>query len=325
MKKHGIITCLAVLVFNIAGIVQVTNGQIKSRLADANGIKIAYETIGPENGESILLIHGIGTQLIQWPQELCEQLVSKGYRVIRFDNRDVGLSSRLDSLGSPDWNAILPKIGSCDTTHLPYTLNDMARDAVELLNVLKIEKAHIVGASMGGAIAQLIAINYPEKTLSLTSIMASSGNPHTPKGDPKVLSVMGAPPPQTNNIDILTNYLLTISKAMGSPGYLTPDSLLVQLARKSIQRSWYPMGATRQAAAIIVADNCDRREQLRKIKIPVVVIHGEADPVVNIAAAREVAASIPNSKLITIPGMGHDLPDELIPQVTEGILMAAKK
>jgi pimeloyl-ACP methyl ester carboxylesterase len=256
---------------------------------------------------------------------LCEQLAQKGYRVIRFDNRDVGLSSRLDSLGMPDWASILPNIGTCDTTHLPYTLYDMAKDAVGLLDALKIKKAHIAGASMGGAIAQYVAIYFPERTLSLTSIMASSGNPQLPAGNPEVLKIMSTPPPQTDDMDARARYLASIYKALSSPAYPAPDSVLTQIAKKSVKRSWYPIGIARQAAAVIIGDHCDRRELLKKIAVPVVVIHGKADPVVNVEAGREVAATIPNAKLITIPGMGHDLPEALIPQIRDGILMAARK
>jgi len=324
MKKKFMI-CISLCLFGFAGTKAQTTDQKKEGIANANGINIAYESFGPENGEAILLIHGTGAQLITWPEALCEQLAQKGYRVICFDNRDVGLSSKLDSLGMPDWSKIIPHIGTCDTTGLPYTLYDMAKDAVGLLDALKIKKAHIVGASMGGAIAQLVAINFPGRTLSLTSIMASSGNPALPPGNPEVLKVMGTPPPQTDDINMQTKYLFTIYKALGSPAYPTQENVLMQLAGNSVKRSWYPVGTARQAAAIIIADNCDRRALLKKIRVPVVVIHGEADPVVNIEAGREVAAAIPGAKLITIPGMGHDLPAALIPQIRDGILMAAGK
>lgn len=291
----------------------------------SNGISIAFESFGSEENESILLIQGIGAQMILWPEELCRQLALKGYRVIRFDNRDVGMSSKLDHLGMPDWSNIIPLIGSCDESKLPYTLADMSKDAVGLLDALRIKKAHIVGASMGGAIAQLIAIHYPERTLSLTSIMASSGNHKAPSGDPDVLRIMGTPPPETNDVDSLSKYLSNVYKAIGSPGYPTTDSTLLQIAKRSIQRSWYPLGSARQAAAVIIGDNCDRREQLKSVKVPTVVLHGEDDPVVNIEAGREVALAIPHAIFIPVPGMGHDMPAALVPQFREAILRAAKR
>lgn len=302
-----------------------TSAQNKLGIIKTNNIEIAYESFGSINNETILLIQGTGVQLTGWPVELCEQLAEKGYHVIRFDNRDVGLSSKLDSLGMPDWANIIPKIGTCDMDYLPYSLIDMATDAVGLLDELNIEKAHIVGVSMGGAIAQLIAINFPDKTLSLTSIMASSGNPQAQKGNPEVLQIMATPPPMTDDVETLTNYFFTIYKAIGSPVYPTDDTILKDRAKKSIQRSWNPSGFARQAAAVIIGDNCDRRQQLKDIKIPVVVIHGDADPVVNVEAGKEVANTVPNSKLVIIPGMGHDLPDAIIPEIIEGILLVTKK
>lgn len=290
-----------------------------------NGIDIAYESFGANDRETFLLISGIGAQLTMWPKEFIDDLVKKGYRVISFDNRDAGLSSKMDALGVPDWATIFPKIGTCETVKLPYTLTDMAKDAIGLLDILKIRKAHIAGASMGGAIAQLIAINYPERTLSLTSIMASSGDPVLPPGNPDVLKVMGRPAPNTEDATELSNYLFNIYKVLDSPSYPTADSTLLLMASNNIKRSWYPIGLTRQAAAAIIADHCDRRTQLSKLKIPVVIIHGEADPLVNIQAARELATAIPNAKLITFPGMGHSLPPALLSKMVEGIFFTIKK
>ncbi len=264
--KQKFMIWLSLCLFGFAGTKAQTTDQKKEGIVHANGINIAYESFGPEKGEAILLIHGTGAQLITWPEELCEQLAQKGYRVICFDNRDVGLSSKPDSLGMPDWSKIIPHIGTCDTTGLPYTLYDMAKDAVGLLDALKINKAHIVGASMGGAIAQLVAIYFPERTLSLTSIMASSGNPKLPPGNPEVLKIMGTPPPQTDDIDTQAKYLFTIYKALSSPAYPTPDSVLMRIANNSVKRSWYPVGTARQAAAIIIGDYCDRRDLLKNIK-----------------------------------------------------------
>jgi pimeloyl-ACP methyl ester carboxylesterase len=298
--------------------------QKKTSVVLSNGISIAYESFGSTSSETILLIQGTGAQLIDWPDELCGRLAAKGYRVIRFDNRDVGLSTKLDSLGMPDWGKVIPNIGTCNESGLAYTIKDMAKDAIGLLDALNIEKAHIVGASMGGAIAHTLAFYYPNRIYSLTSIMASSGNPKLPQGNPEVRQVMATPPPVTDDMGIRTTYLARIYKVMGSPGYPAPDSVLSNMARKSIQRSWYPIGTARHAAAIIIADNCDRREMLKKITIPTVVIHGESDPVVSMEAGREVAASIPGAKLVTLPGMGHNLPTELIPKIVDGILLAAK-
>lgn len=304
---------------------QITYAQKIKGTVKSNGVNMAYESFGPSNGEAILMIMGTGSQLTDWPVMLCTQLAALGYWVIRFDNRDAGLSSRLDSLGMPDWEKVIPDIGTCNTIGLPYTLNDMVKDAVGLLDALHIQKAHVVGASMGGAIAQLMAIHYPSRIISLTTLGASTGDPSLPKGNPEALKLMSTPPPQTDNMNILTKYLFTINKALSSPGYPTPDSILMKHARADIERSWYPEGTARQAAAVIIADNCDRRPDLQNLKIPVVIIQGEADPVVSVAAARELAETINNSGLIIIPEMGHDLPEELIPIIREGILLAVRR
>lgn len=322
--KKRISIKIGLIVMLLVSLTLQTKAQNKSGMIETNNIHIAYESFGSASNETILLIQGTGVQLTGWPVELCEQLAEKGYHVIRFDNRDVGLSSKLDTLGMPDWANIFPKIGTCDEVSLPYSLNDMATDAIGLLNELNIEKAHVVGVSMGGAIAQLIAINFPDKTRSLTSIMASSGNPQARKGNPEVLRIMATPPPMTDDVETLTNYFFTIYKAIGSPDYPTDDTILKDRAKKSIQRSWNPSGFARQAAAVIIGDNCDRRQQLKDIKIPVVVIHGDADPVVNVEAGKEVANTVHNSKLVIIPGMGHDLPDAIIPEIIEGILLVTK-
>ena len=294
-----------------------------SHVVNVNGIPIYYESMGSNQHEAILLIQGTGAQLTEWPIKLCRRLVAAGYRVIRFDNRDVGKSGKLDSLGMPDWAKIIPAIGKCDESNLPYTIKDMAKDAVGLLEALQIKKAHIVGASMGGAIAQMIAIHYPDRVRSLTCIMASTGNPDLPQGDASVRQIMATPPPATEDIEILAEYLVRMRKAMGSLHFPTPDSTLRQRAREAIHRSWYPIGSARQAAAIIIADNCDRRQLLRKISVPTVIIHGEQDPVVSHEAGKELASAIPNASFISIPGMGHDIPDQLAPTISSGILKAA--
>jgi len=320
------INMLAILLLTCCVIFPQNNfAQHYAGKVQANGIDIAYESFGAANSETFLFITGIGAQLIMWPTDFIDGFVNRGFRVICFDNRDVGLSTKMDTLGMPDWAAIFPKIGSCETAKLPYTLNDMAKDAIGLMDALKINKAHVLGASMGGAIAQIIAIHNPERTLSLTSIMASSGNPALPPGNPEALKIMGAPAPDTQNAAELTNYLFGIYKVLDSPLYPTADSTLLLMAMNSVKRSWYPNGLNRQAAAAIIADHCDRREQLSMIKVPTIVIHGEADPIINCEAAKELATAIPNAKLITFKGMSHSLPPALISEMVEGIVLTINK
>ncbi len=328
--KNKIVLCviaLSMMAANVLAAKHLNNGLVEKQegTVKANGITIAFESFGKTGAEAILMIQGTAAQLTAWPEELCRNLANQGYRVIRFDNRDVGLSSKLDSLGMPDWAAIFPLIGTCDKSKLSYTLEDMGNDAIGLMDALHIEKAHLVGASMGGAIAQLIAIQYPERVLSLTSIMASSGNPKAVPGNPEVLGLMGTPPPETDDKEVIAKYLFDIYKAIGSPGYPIEDSTLMGTVKANIGRSWYPMGSARQAAAVIIGDNCDRRNNLKNITVPTIVIHGEDDPVVNIEAGKEVADAIPNARFVAIPGMGHDLPPALIPQIYRAILSIIKR
>lgn len=268
----------------------------------ANGITIAYESFGKKTDEAIILIQGTGAPMTDWPSEFCQSLADNGFRVIRFDNRDIGLSTHLDSFGQPNWEAIGPMVGTCETKPLPYTINDMAEDVIGLMDALKIKRAHIAGASMGGAIAQLVAIHHPKRTLTLTSISATSGNPELPWGDPKALQAMGTPPPKTENKDSIADHLITIYKALGSTDN---DAELKKQALEHLNRSWYPEGAARQGAAILIGDRCDRREQLAKLSMPTMVIHGDKDPIVPFEAGKDVTKTVPNSELCQINGMGH--------------------
>jgi len=315
------ITFQSALWLTIGWILCFVNSVAQTKYIKANGITIAYESFGDTAAETILLIHGTGAQLVDWPVEFCEALANRGYRVIRFDNRDVGLSTKFDSLGAPDWEAIKPFLKKCEPAPLPYTLVDMAEDATGLLDALNIEKAHIVGGSMGGAIAQLITINHPEKVLTLTSIMSSSGNPDLPQGDEKAIKAMNTPPPNTKNPDTLATYFVNRYKALGS---LDDEATLRKKALLHINRSWYPEGTTRQVAAELIGDNCDRRAALAKIQVPTMVIHGDADPLVKLACGKEVAAVIPHAQLFVVNGMGHVLSDKFIQTVTDGIINNTK-
>ena len=203
----------------------------QTKFVKANGITLAYETFGDPGKETILLICGTGSQLVDWPVAFCEQLADAGFQVIRFDNRDIGLSTKLDSLGVPDWAAIFPFIKKCEPAPLPYTLMDMANDAKGLLDGLTIEKAHVVGVSMGGAIAQLLTIHHPEKVRTLTCLMASSGNPNIPPAEEEAMKAMGTPPPNTMNADSLAAYVVNIYKTLGS---LDNDDILKERALLNI-------------------------------------------------------------------------------------------
>ena len=289
----------------------------------ANGIEIEYESFGPADRDAVLLIMGFSAQLTMWPTELCEELVSRGYRVIRFDNRDVGLSAKLEAKGIPDMEKLFGALMTGAAVEAPYSLDDMAADAAGLLDALKIERAHIVGASMGGMIAQLVAANHPEKTLSLTSIMSNTGNPDLPQGSPEAMGALLAPAPAPDDIEAIIARGINTWKVIGSPGYPTDDQQLRQWVMRDAKRSYYPQGVTRQFAAIVA--NGDRRPKLKTIKAPTVVLHGADDPLVPVAGGKDTADNIPGAELRVIPGMGHDFPLGLVPVFADAIEAAARR
>lgn len=289
----------------------------------ANGIEIEYESFGPADRDAVLLIMGFSAQLTMWPTELCEELVARGYRVIRFDNRDVGLSAKLEAKGVPDMEKLFGALMTGAAVEAPYSLDDMAADAAGLLDALGIERAHIVGASMGGMIAQLVAANHPEKTLSLTSIMSNTGNPDLPQGSPEAMGALMAPAPAPDDIEAIVARGINTWKVIGSPGYPTDDQQLRQWVMRDAKRSYYPQGVTRQFAAIVA--NGDRRPKLKTIKVPTVVLHGADDPLVPVAGGKDTADNIPGAELRVIPGMGHDFPLGLVPVFADAIEAAARR
>ncbi|PKQ08271.1 MAG: alpha/beta hydrolase [Alphaproteobacteria bacterium HGW-Alphaproteobacteria-11] len=289
----------------------------------ANGIDIEYESFGPEDRETVLLIMGFSAQLTMWPVELCDELVKRGYRVIRFDNRDVGLSSKLADKGIPDMEKLFGALMTGAAVEAPYSLDDMAADAAGLLDALGVDRAHIVGASMGGMIAQLVAANHPGKTLSLTSIMSTTGNPDLPQGTPEAMGALLAPAPAPDDIEAIVQRGIHTWKTIGSPGYPTDDAQLRQWVMRDAKRSFYPEGVTRQFAAIV--SNGDRRPKLKNIKAPTVVLHGADDPLVRPDGARDTAANIAGAELRLIPGMGHDFPLALVPTFADAVEAAAKR
>ncbi len=288
----------------------------------ANGIAIEYASYGPESGETILLIMGLGAQMTRWPLALIQMFVAKGYRVITFDNRDVGLSHKFEDAGPGDVAAILAARMAGKTPPAAYTLDDMAADAAGLLDALKISKAHIVGASMGGMIAQMVAANYPQKTLSLTSVMSTTGNPELPPARPEAMAQLTARPP-ADDFKALVAHSVKSQQIVGSPAYPPDPAMLKANAIADLNRSTYPVGFTRQLAAIMASG--DRREVLKTITAPTVVVHGLDDPLVPVEGGRDTAAVIPGAELREIPGMGHDLPQQLFPAFVDAVETAARK
>ncbi len=289
----------------------------------ANGIEIEYESFGDPAHETILLIMGLGAQLTQWPVELCDELVTRGYRVIRFDNRDVGLSSRIERGSFFNFPESFASFMAGAPSFVPYTLGDMADDAVGLLDALGIQQAHIVGASMGGMIAQLIAADYPERTFSLTSIMSSSGNPMLPHPKARVLGLFMSPAPSASNHDAVVERGIKTYRAIGSPAFPTEEEILREWVSRDARRAYYPAGVLRQIAAVMT--NGDRRPKLRRIVAPAVVLHGEDDPLVPVAAGHDTAANIDGAELRLVAGMGHDIPLDLIHVFADAITDAAAR
>lgn len=288
----------------------------------ANGIQIEYEAHGDPKNPPLLLVMGLGAQLTLWPIELVDALVARGYYVIRHDNRDIGLSQKFSQHGVPNFKrvALMQMFGLKPRT--PYTLADMAADAAGLLDALGIAKAHVVGASMGGMIVQLMGINHPDKLLSITSIMSTTGNRRVPPAKPEAMKALLNRAPAGATLEQVMPFGLHVSRAIGSPGYPAAEDRLRANIERDYNRSYFPEGAARQISAI-VADG-DRRKRLKAVTAPTLVIHGADDPLVPVEGGRDTAAHITGAKLLEIEGMGHDLPLELVDRIADAIAEHAK-
>ena len=288
----------------------------------ANGISLEYETHGDPENPPLLLVMGLGAQLTLWPMELVEALVQRGYYVIRHDNRDIGLSQKFSEHGIPNFKrvALLRMLGLRPRT--PYTLADMADDAAGLLAALGIAKAHVVGASMGGMIVQLMAVNHPDKLLTMTSIMSTTGNRRLPPPQKAAMNALLNRAPANATLEQVLPFGLNVSRAIGSPAYPAAEERLRANIERDYTRSFFPEGAARQISAIM-ADG-DRRKRLKKVTTPTLVIHGADDPLVPVEGGRDTAAAIPGAKLLEVPGMGHDLPLELVDHIADAIAEHAR-
>jgi pimeloyl-ACP methyl ester carboxylesterase len=275
-----------------------------------NGIDIAYETAGDPKAVPLVLIMGLGMQLIAWPDDMVEGLVEQGFYVIRIDNRDSGLSAKFDHAGTPNLPLAFLKTLVRWPLRPAYTLDDMAADVIGLMRALGVARAHIVGASMGGMIAQVLAAKYPGRVLSLTSIMSSSGRRGLPGPAPAARKVLLSRPPNPQDHESVITHMAHLFKVIGSPAYPTPDKQMRTRMARALKRSASPGGMARQMVAI--AASGDRSELLRTIKAPTLVIHGAADPLVPLACGIDTAKQVPNARLEVIEGMGHDLPAQLI-------------
>jgi pimeloyl-ACP methyl ester carboxylesterase len=289
--------------------------------ARANNLRIEYETFGSPSSPPLLLIIGLGSQLIYWDESICRQLAEAGLYVIRFDNRDVGLSTKMDQAGTPDAMDVIGKLMAGRKVTPPYSIEDMAADAVGLLDALHIERAHICGMSMGGMIAQALAIGYPRRVLSLTSIYSTTGDPHLPRPKPEVMGLLLAPLPQGREAVIEFN--LRIFRAITGPRFGLDERWVRDLLGRAYDRCFYPQGEARQLVAILTQGS--RKAALRGVNVPTLVIHGDADPLVPVEAGKDTAEAVPGAKLKIIEGMGHDLPHgELWSQIASDIVLHTK-
>jgi pimeloyl-ACP methyl ester carboxylesterase len=285
------------------------------------GIEIFYEDHGDPSHEVILLVMGLGAQLTLWPDELVAALAGEGFRVIRYDNRDIGLSQKMEGERAPRPAAQVLRKKFGWPARVPYTLKDMAADGIGLLDALGIGQAHVVGASMGGMIAQLMAINHPERLMSLTSIMSTTGNPKLPQAEKHAMGALIAPLAGRDEETVVAHGL-NIVRNIGSPGFpADPEQQRAKVLR-TVRRSVYPAGLPRQLAAII--DDGDRTARLAGVRAPTLVLHGEDDPLVKLPGGEDTALHIPGARLVTIPGWGHDIPVPLVPRIASEIAAHAR-
>ena len=272
--------------------------------AAVNGIELEYDTFGERSAPPLILVMGLGAQMILWEDEFCADLAASGFFVVRFDNRDIGLSTQLDDLGVPNVFEAMTAAMAGQPVHAPYSLDEMADDTVALMTALAIDKAHVVGASMGGMIAQTVAIRHPDRLLSLTSIMSTTGDPALPPATPEAMRVLLTPPPGDREGNVAR--ALEAWKVIGSPGYPFDEPRMRDLFGRAFDRGYNPAGVARQMAAIMKSGN--RTSALASVTVPTLVIHGADDPLVRIEGGRATANAVPGAELLVIEGMGHDFP-----------------
>ena len=284
---------------------------------DANGCAIEVEDSGNADRPAVVLVMGLGMQLVAWPDAFLGALAAAGYRVVRFDNRDVGLSRKFDELGIPNivWETVKHRFGF--GVRAPYTLHDMARDTLGVMDALRIQRAHIVGVSMGGMVAQRVALAEPDRVMSLSSIMSSSGAPYLPGPKAHVLRALLSRPDGKSEEAVVDHYV-RLFRVIGSPGFPMDEADLRQRVRTAARRSFHPQGTLRQLTA--VAADTRRADELPRIKSPTLVIHGRDDPLVPMPCGQDTARRIPGSKFHTVAGMGHDLVPGVVAKILESLV-----
>jgi len=288
--------------------------------ANVNNVEIEYETIGDPISKPLLLIAGLGSQMLAWSDEMCENFANRGFFVIRFDNRDVGLSTKFEDAGLPNFLEITAAYSRGEIPEVPYTLVDMAGDAIGVLDALNIDKAHVCGASMGGMIAQILAYRHPSRVLSLTLIMSTTGNPDLPQPKPEIMAQFFAPVPSEREAYIEE----TIKRDSLIYGTYTYDEKQGRDYRtKEYDRSYYPEGIARQLAAMAVPGNI--KPKISAIRAPTLVIHGSEDPFNSVEAGKEIATEILGAELLILDGMGHSFPREVVPQIVNALVANSNK
>ena len=286
---------------------------MSEKYVTANGIRLAYEAFGDPANPAVVLVMGLGTQLIGWPMALCEGLVDRGFHVIRFDNRDIGLSEKFENAHIPQAATLMLRSKLRLPLNVPYTLDDMAKDCVGLLDALNIDRAHLVGASMGGMIGQIVAARFGERLHSFTSIMSTSGNPKVPMARPNVVMAMVKRSLGLEKITLEST--MAYWRKIGSPGYQPTDKELKKKILDSYYRSNYPQGYSRHMAAVLASGS--RVRLLKQITTPTLVIHGRDDALVSVEGGIDTARNIHGARLEIFDGMGHDLPKGLLPDFIE--------
>jgi pimeloyl-ACP methyl ester carboxylesterase len=281
----------------------------------ANNISIEFETFGEPDAKPLLLVMGLGAQMIAWDENLCQQLADAGHFVIRYDNRDAGLSTHLHEHGVPDFEAIAVELATNGSAKVPYTLDDMAEDGIAVLDELGIKQAHICGASLGGMIVQAMAINHPDRILSMTSIMSSTGNPGLPPAHPEAMAALTSE--RKDEPEHAMSRAVAVSKVIGSKGFERDEERIRHKALESYNRAYNPDGVVRQMAAVMT--HGDRRPGLNTLKLPCLVIHGDIDPLVPVTGGHDTHQNVPDAELMIIEGMGHDLPKGAWDQIVKGI------
>ncbi len=283
----------------------------------ANGITLEYDEIGNPADPPLLLVMGLGGQMVRWTDGFRESFVEKGFRVIRFDNRDVGLSHKFDGEKVPAFGDIARDMAAGVKPAVPYVLDDMAADAIGLLDALKIDSAHILGVSMGGMIVQLMAADYGSRVRSMTSIMSTTSNPSLSPATPEAMAVLTSAPENPDDIENVIRHNMKTHAVIGSPGYPYPEDQLYEVNARAIKRMYYPQGFNRQYASILASGS--RVDKLKNVVCPSLVIHGTDDPLVPVDGGEDTAQAIPHAELELIEGMGHDIPPGLIDRLTSRV------